>query len=160
MSWHLLSMSVDLNIILMTNCYCAVFVSFLTIGSIMCFIIHSIFSRSCSQQLFATQKLMSFFHCLCSKLSHCFTTSLFSQAQINNIVLRKLNSINCTNTLLDLSKKFFLYVKTTLGYLLRGQTRQEIIASFFVIVVARGQIVARGQVFMMGHQYNTIDFHV
>ena len=48
----------------------------------------------------------------------------------------------------------------TLGYFLRGQTKQEVIASFFVIVMARGQIVARGQVFMVGQQdyYNTIEF--
>ena len=38
----------------------------------------------------------------------------------------------------------------TVGYFLRGQTRQEVIASFFMIVMARGQIVARGQVFIVG----------
>ena len=44
---------------------------------------------------------------------------------------------------------------------------QEVIASFFVIVVVRGQIAARGQVFIMCNQYlqhlhvypKTLDFH-
>ena len=52
-----------------------------------------------------------------------------------------------------------MQIEYTLAYLLKGQTRQEVIASFLMIVVARGQIRARGQV-LMGLRYNTIDFYV
>ena len=62
---------------------------------------------------------------------------------------------------IDQISSYYMH-KITLGYFLRGQTRQEVITSFFVIVMARGQIVARGQVFIYTVWsavllYNTID---